>query len=241
MANNTETTPAKTKVKADKKNWYGDRYQFVVVQRNMLALITLLSLLCSIAATFSISQLAPLKAVDPFVIQVDQKSGVTQVVDPLKAHDLTANEAVNHYFIVQYIRARESFVDSPEHNKFNYNVVRVLSDSKKVFPAYALQMKLNNPNSIPIRLGQGGSREVHINSIQFLDKQDLPFGEESRRYQVKVLINENVSGHLPQALQRVILIEFKYTDLELTTEERYLNPLGFYVLSYRVDEDNVTQ
>jgi type IV secretion system protein VirB8 len=102
--------------KPDKKNWYNDRYQFVVVQRNILALVTLLSLLCSIAATFSISQLVPLKSVEPFVIQVDQKSGITQVVDPLKTRELTANESINQYFMVQYIRARESFLGSQNRN-----------------------------------------------------------------------------------------------------------------------------
>jgi len=230
----------KEESKGDKKNWYNDRYQFVVVQRNILALITLLALVCSIAATFSISQLVPLKSVEPFVIQVDQKSGITQVVDPLKAKELTANEAINQYFMVQYIRARESYLGSPDRNYYNYNLVRVLSDPV-VFSRYQHEIILSNPDSPGSRLGSSGSREAHIESIKFLDRRELPAGEESRRYLVKALVTEKAGGVLPKNMQKLILIEFKYTELELSIEDRYLNPIGFRVLSYRIDDDNLTQ
>ncbi len=232
--------PNKEAAKADKdkKNWYNDRYQFVVVQRNTLALITLLSLFCSIAATFSISQLVPLKSVEPFVIQVDQKSGITQVVEPLKAHELTANESVNSYFIVQYIKARESYYGSTDRSYYaNYNLVRVLSDGS-VLNKYQHEIALSNPESNGARLGATGFREVHIASISFLDRRDLPAGEESRRYQVRAQIKERggATGGSDKLLQKLITIEFKYTELDLSAEDRYLNPIGFRVLSYRVDD-----
>src|SRR4051812_3531186 len=91
------------------KNWYKDRYQYVLVQRKILTAITLLSLVCTLATVIVISQLTPLKSVEPFVIQIDQKSGITQTVDPLTATELTTNEAVNNFFLVQYIRSRESY------------------------------------------------------------------------------------------------------------------------------------
>jgi type IV secretion system protein VirB8 len=223
----------------DKRNWYNDRYQFVVVQRNILALITLLSLLCSIAATFSISQLAPLKSVDPFVIQVDQKSGITQVVDPLKARELTANESINNYFMAQYIKARESYLGSQSAGYANYNLVRVFSDGN-VFGAYQREITLSNPDSAGARLGPGGLREVRIASIKFLDKKMLPTDEESRRYIVTVQVTER-SSSVTKVLHKSITIEFKYAELDLSAEDRYLNPIGFRVLKYRVDDINFEQ
>src|SRR5579864_3828195 len=71
------------------KNWYKDRYQYVLVQRKILTVITVLSLICTLAVVILISQLTPLKSVEPFVIEVDQKSGITQTVDPLTAKELT--------------------------------------------------------------------------------------------------------------------------------------------------------
>ena len=111
-------------------NWYKDRYQYVLVQRKLLAVITLMSLICTLATVIVISQLSPLKTIEPFVIQVDQKSGITETVDPLTVKELTANEAVNNFFIVQYIRAREDFSMSDVTR--NYNLVRLMSESGTV-------------------------------------------------------------------------------------------------------------
>lgn len=229
----------KDEPKSEKKNWYNDRYQFVVVQRNILSLITLLALICSIAATFSISQLVPLKSVEPFVIQVDQKTGMTQVVDPLKARELTANESINQYFMVEYIRARETYLGSPDRNYYNYNLVRVLSDPS-IFSKYQRDIVLSNPDSPGARLS-GGTREIHVSSIKFLDRKTLPSNEESRRYLIRALVTEKPSNGAPRNMQKLILMEFKYTELELSTEDRYLNPIGFRVLSYRIDDDTITQ
>lgn len=236
MATKKETSSSKT----DKRNWYNDRYQFVIIQRNILAVLTGISLLCTLMASFSISQLAPLKSVEPFVIQVDQKTGVTQVVNPLKVKEITGQESINNYFMVQYIRARESFLGTPDRNYFNYNLVRVLS-SNETFKEYQDGIILSNPESPGARLGVKGSREVQIGTIKFLDRRDLPGGEESRRYLVKVRVLERGGTSAGRVLQQLILIEFKYTELDLTVEDRYLNPIGFRVLGYRVDEDNTIQ
>lgn len=222
----------------DKRNWYSDRYEFVSVQRNFFAIVTLLSLVLSLVSTFALYQIAPLKTVEPFVIQVDQKTGMTQVVDPVKAQELTGNEAVNQYFIVQYCRARETFLGTPERNYFNYNLVRVLS-TPIVFRTFQSEIILSNPDSPGARLGAVGTRSIHIASIKFLDRRKTQEGYDTSRYLVRAQITEAKSIEQTVTLQKLILIEFRYADLSLTTEDRYLNPLGFQVLSYRVDDDNL--
>jgi len=234
VASNKKDTPD-----TDKRNWYSDRYEFVSVQRNFLAVITLLALVLAVTATFSISQLAPLKSVEPFVIQVDQKSGMTQVVEQVKARDIAASESVNQYFIVQYCRARESYMNS-DRNYYNYNLVRVLSE-RPIFSQYQREVSLSDPESPGMRLGQTGVREIHIESIKYLDKHKATTGEDILRYLVKAKITEKNGGLVAKEMQKIILIEFKYVELELTTEDRYLNPIGFQVVSYSVGEDNYTQ
>ena len=112
------------------KNWYKDRYQYVLVQRKILVLITSLSLIASLVTVIVIAQLTPLKTVEPFVIQVDQKTGITQTVNQKTVSEITANEAVNNFFIVQYIRSRENY-NSADLAR-NYNIVRLMSESKKL-------------------------------------------------------------------------------------------------------------
>ena len=56
------------------KNWYKDRYQYVLLQRKLRAIITIMSLICTLATVVVISQLTPLKTIEPFVIQVTRKA-----------------------------------------------------------------------------------------------------------------------------------------------------------------------
>ncbi len=209
----------------DAKNWYKDRYQYVLVQRKILTVITLLSLFCTLVTVIVIARLTPLKTVEPFVIQVDQKSGITQTVDPLTVRELTANEAVNNFFLVQYIRARETY--SIADLARNYNIVRIMSESGKVYPDFHRSADPNNPESNAARLGSTGLRTVKFKSIIYIKPQLA---------QVRLLVEEKSNSGYNQQ-HKIVLIGFEYIKMNLTTEDRYLNPLGFRVTEYRVDED----
>lgn len=210
----------------DHSNWYKDRYQYVIVQRKILTLITLLSLLCTFVTVLVIASLTPLKTVEPFVIQVDQKSGIVQTVDPLTVKELTANEAVNNFYIVQYIRARENY--NIHDIARNYNIVRIMSEPGQVYGQFVSQADPNNPRSNAARLGSGGTRTVKFKSITYINPQLA---------QARLLIEERGNETSYQQQHKIVLIAFQYIKLNLTNEERYINPLGFRVTDYRVDED----
>ena len=219
----------------DNKNWYKDRYQRVLVERRILIVITLAALACAFMTVLGIWQMTPLKSVEPFVIQVDQKSGITQTVDPLTARELTANEAINNFFLVQYIRAREAY--NVNDLTRNYNIVRVMSEPNKVYRQFVHQAEPNNPASNAARLGGTGTRMVRLKSVSYLNPQT----PNTQLVQVRMLIDE-AGGTVGYSQQnKIALITFEYAKLKLTTEERYLNPLGFRILDYRVDEDTLSK
>ncbi len=207
-------------------NWYRDRYQYVLVQRKLLAAITIAALMATLATVVTIAYLTPLKTVEPFVIQVDQRSGITQTVDPLTVTELTGNEAVNNFFIVQYIRSRESY--SITDLARSYNIVRVMSEANKVYPGFIVQADPNNPNSNAARLGTSGVRTVTFKSFTYLNPTLV---------QVRVMIKEKAEGVPFREYHKIVLVAFEYVKLNLTNEERYINPLGFRVTDYRVDEE----
>jgi type IV secretion system protein VirB8 len=216
-----------TKEPSHSKNWYRDRYQYVLVQRKILVLITSLSLVASLVTVVVIAQLTPLKTVEPFVIQVDQKTGITQTVNQMTVKEITANEAVNNFFIVQYIRARENYVSADLSR--NYNIVRLMSESNKVYGEFTRSANPNNPRSNAARLGVTGVRTIKFKSITYLNPQTV---------QARVLVEEKSESNLAQQ-HLIILLSFAYVNMALTLEERYLNPLGFIVTDYRVDEDTL--
>lgn len=214
------------------KNWYVDRYQSVMVQRNFLSFLSLIALIFSAIAIFFVYRNIPIVTVEPFVIQVEPRSGITQVVNAATAYELTANQAVNSYFIVRYVKARENFNAAIEQN---FHVVRLSSEPAKVFSQYSWEVNPNNPESFVARSGGAGTRTVKIKSMTKLDKNEDCI-DKICSMQVRVRILEDIRGTV-KSYDRVILMEYMYTTLNLTVEERYLNPIGFRVLSYRVDNE----
>lgn len=215
------------------RNWYKDRYQNALVWRNIFALLSFVSLVLALVCVFTVRSLVPLKTVQPFVIQVDDKTGITQALNPAEAKDLTAKEAVNDFFIVQYIRARESFDTDRADYEQNFRMVRLMSD-RRVFDDYGREFDVRNPASRVNRLGVKGSRRITaIRNISEI---------APRAIQVRVVIEEVSSDPTKQPKSGNYLINLKYTyqELSLNAQERYLNPLGFVVTSYNLDEETIT-
>lgn len=214
------------------KNWYSDKYQSVLVQRNIFAVITLLSLLTTLVAVIAVKSLSPLKSVEPFVIQIDEKTGLTEVVEPLSRSKLvSANEVVDNYFVWQYIRARETY-DIPDYSR-NVQIVNMMSHNK-VYSSYVNEISPNNPQSAVARLGKKGVRTVENPVIIY-----LPNKLGKRMAQVRFQISESQRGERAVPYQKIVTMEFTYADIELTRAQRFINPLGFQVISYRIEDATV--
>ena len=214
--------------KPELSNWYKDRYQSLLVQRKLLVGITFAALLCTLVAVVLILQMIPQKTIAPYVIQVDPKTGITEVVDPVSTRQLTANEAITNYFVAQYVRAREGYTASDILRAFE--TVRLMSDAKAVFAKYKREIDGNNPDSNPSRLGANGTRQVKFKST--------PIVLEPGRLQLRVLIEERQDGlNLSGQYHRIITLRYEYTQLSLSPEERLVNPLGFRITEYDMDEE----
>ena len=90
------------------KHWYQDKYQHVLTQRNVLALIAMLALSTSIVAVFGILRLAPLKSVEPYLLQIDEKTGITQ-----EALALADRIAVMEAGVLQQFATPQALKDRP--------------------------------------------------------------------------------------------------------------------------------
>lgn len=216
------------KIKPELQSWYQDRYQLVLVQRKLMAVITLAALAGAFLCVLVILELLPLKSVEPYVIQVDPRTGITETVDPLTVRKFSANEAINNYFLTQYVRAREGY--NAVELLHNYNLVRLMSDDKNVYPQFQQDANPNNPQSNITRLGTTGTRTVRFRSITTIAPQVV---------QIRLVINERLAptGDATE-LHRIATIKYEYVPtMNLSTEERYLNPLGFRVTEYQLSED----
>lgn len=206
------------------RNWYADRYEAIIVQRNILLLIVLLSLGLMIIGVLVLGKVTTSKTIEPFVLEIEEKSGLVNVVNPIPRKDLTTNEALNTYFIMKYLRARETY--NPADYQYNYNtIVRLLSTSQ-IYSGFR-QFINDNPRS-PIKIyGNTTNTSLKVRSIQFLDPKST--------VQIRFTIYENNSNNT--RYNKIATINFTYRQMQMNSEERYVNPLGFQVTGYSVDDE----
>lgn len=228
----------KDKVKdgPETKDWYRDKHQYVLVQRNILALVTLVALGVALLSVFTIMQLTPQKTVEPFVVKIDEKTGMVQQVRQGTKQEFTANELVDNYFVVKYIRNRETYdlTDLRESAR----IVGLMSD-QLVYGSYRRHISQSNPDSPAAILKDQGKRVVKFKSITYLNNAagGTP-NPRAKTAQVRITLQDTMPQmRQPIEYHRVITLQFEYADLGLEEQERFTNPLGFLVTSYRSDRD----
>ena len=166
--------------------------------------------------------------IEPFVIEIDKKSGVATTVKPLSTQEYSANIAVNKSLIMQYIKAREEYNYYLFNRSFSY-LVRVFS-SPSIYYSYKSAASINNPRSSYSLLGKNGSISVKWKSIIFPAQNTA---------QIRISIETtNALGDVTQT-DKIILMSFTFdTGSQMTEEDRFLNPLGFIVTMYKIEDEN---
>ncbi|RYE06594.1 MAG: virB8 family protein [Rickettsiaceae bacterium] len=235
MQNNNLSVSAIPENQGTKKvlrNWYEERFDKILVQRNILLIFTLILLLLSIISIIAVAAVVNSKEFDPFVIQIDESTGLAQVVNPTSSEILSGNEALARYFIKKYIIARETYnpVDFDTEARKN---VRLLS-SNSVYRDYMGYIK-NKVNDPTILYGQKNTTFLVVKSWSKL-RDNLKDSKDSKSYMVRFALNQTAGEK--RVLNKIAVVEFDYVPMELTETERDVNPIGFQVKKYRVDDDN---
>ncbi|KPH82650.1 VirB8/TrbF family protein, partial [Bosea vaviloviae] len=70
------------------------------------------------AAVGAVAALAPLKTVEPFVIRVDNATGIVETVSALGTSPRSYDEAVTKYFLGRYVRSREGYSQAEAASNF---------------------------------------------------------------------------------------------------------------------------
>lgn len=227
----------RSKTSSTKRDWAADKYQTIVVQRNILALLTLAALAVSTIAVLSVYSLTPLKSVEPYLLTIDEKTGYTRKVEPVSRNRYASNEAIDRYFLTKYIQARESY--TAEFLKHNQNIVRVMSD-QKVYYKYYQHISKQNAKSLPALLGDSGTREVRIRSISYIKNPTIPGKARvtpSKIAQIRFVVLDSFGGTRLPPEELVATVQFEYAQLDLTEEEQLVNPLSFTITSYQVQRE----
>ena len=218
---------AKQKETLKLRSWYSNKYQLVMVQKKILSLFSLLSIATVVIAVIFVKQFTESKSFEPYVVELEEKTGVLNVIENLNETTLTADEAVKKSFIYKFLNAGEGY------NYVTFEDDRrtlALLTNNQVYRQMYSKYSLGNENSIVNTLQNKGTLKVKIKSIIF----NTP-NIATVRF---VVYNSRPSRTYPAEMHKIAEIQFIFsTKMELSADDRYINPLGFQVTKYSIGDD----
>lgn len=176
-------------------------------------------------AMLAVLLVLPLKEFAPYVVTVDKNTGWLEVTRGLHPGSLTQNEALTIANIVRCLTAYETF-DATDYRQ-TYRYVGLCMAGPPL-DAYRRLHNQNNPTSPPKVYGYDGIVRVEIRSVNLLSDTTALV---SFRTIVEERGRETALHHWRGALT------FGYTGREMSMADRFINPLGFQITSYRRDPD----
>lgn len=205
------------------RNWYEERNDTILVQRNLLFVVLLIILCLSMASMGVIAYVINSREFDPFVIQIDDTTGMAKIVNPTTSKILAGNEALAQYFIKKYVTARETY-NPIDFDTEARKIIRLMS-TYTIFRDYLGYIR-NDQINPSIIYGQKNTTFLMVRSWSKLSET---------KYIFRFSINETAGAG--RIFNKIAIVEFQYIPMELTEKDKDINPVGFQVIGYRVDND----
>ncbi|EAJ6225032.1 type IV secretion system protein [Campylobacter coli] len=207
---------------------YEASFRYLIDKSNKRAwLIAFVSIFIAIISIVAVVLLTPLKTIEPYVIRVDNTTGMVDILTMLDEKEISSNEALDKYFISQYVKAREGYYY--ELLNQDYLLTQLMS-SEKVANEYRALYEGDNARDQILK----NSNEV---SVQILS---IVLGESNgvKTATVRAIITtKNLTSKGTTQATKVITLSYDYILAKASEENRFLNPLGFKVLTYRIDDE----
>lgn len=181
----------------------------------------------SVVLALAICFMMPLKKTEPYVIQLDKTTGMTEILPIANTRDVPVSEVMDKYWLAQYVTARESY--DWYLIQGDYDKTRELS-VPDVFAPYAAQFGKSR-DSLDRRLGNTQRLVVELRTIVLTGKDTATV-----RF-VKKTLDVDTDREIGRNAW-IATIGFEYhPEFKLTEERRLVNPFGFKVVTYRVDPE----
>ena len=213
------------------QGWDRDRAQAAARAARRAWWVAGVAVVVAAVAVGAVATLTPLKTVEPFVVRVDNATGVVDVV-PRYEGALPAADAVTRHLLTVYVTARERYVAAMA--EADYRQVGAYH-SAPMNQAWAQAWDRNNPESPLNRYRDGRTARVQVTAVSFIERangvRDLA--------QVRFLRAERYGGGAEQVMHYIATVQYAYGPPSNDARLRTLNPLGFKVLDYRRESEVV--
>jgi type IV secretion system protein VirB8 len=190
--------------------------------------------ICALAATVALALLLPLKRVDPFVIRVDNTTGIVDVV-PVYTGQGALDETVTRYFLTHYVNICERFNQSTAES--DYEECGAFHSAQRNQAWYAL-WNPNNPHS-PLNLHKDGSMvSVQVESVSFFKRASGVADMAQVRY---LKAERPALGTPPRISHWIATVQYAYAMPSADPKTRRWNPLGLKLLEFVAEPEVLSE
>jgi len=185
-------------------------------------------------AIVALMMLMPLKRVEPFVVRVDNTTGLVDVV-PVYNGDAQMPEAVTRYFLDHYITVCERFNFSTAES--DYEECGAFHTPQRNQFWYAAWAK-TNPES-PLNVYKDGTTiRAQVTSVSFFTRSDGVADMAQVRY---VKAKRQAGGADEQRTHWIATVRYAFTKPSTEPATRRWNPLGFKIVDFRPESEASTE
>lgn len=211
-------------------SWDADRAAQTARTLRIAWLVAAAGWLSSVATAVALAFLTPLKTVAPYVIRVDNTTGIVDVV-PQYAGTSSVPETVTRYLLRHYVDVCERFnwataeADYQECGAFN---------SPRRNQQWSMAWALSNPNS-PLNLYKDGTAvTVRVASISFFERANGIRDLAQVRY---VKAKRSQEGGESAVTHWIATLQYAYVQPSKDVQLRQWNPLGFRIIEFRPEAE----
>ena len=207
-------------------SWADDRLDALRASRRVAWIVAGAFMAIAVFEALALIFLAPLKTVVPYALLVDRHTGYVQELKPLDAQKIAPDTALTQSFLAQYVIARESY--DADEVQADYRKVALWSaeDARSAYVAHMQPSSADSPLTLYPRSTVVATR---VKSISPLGGNAVLVRFDTQR--------QDRAAQPGPVQPWVAVIRYRFSAAPLSTEDRYVNPLGFQVLQYRRDAE----
>ncbi len=224
------TSPVLQEYFQEAQSWDADRAEGLRRSASAACWVAAAGWSCAVASAAAVVALMPLKRVEPFVIRVDNSTGIVDVV-PVYAGGATVDQAVTRYFLSHYLTVCERFNFATAES--DYEECGAFHTAQRNQAWYA-QWSASNPAS-PLNVYKDGSSvRVQVTGISFFTRSSGLSDLAQVRY-MKAL--RQAGGSEEKYSHWVATVQYTYADPAKDPKTRRWNPLGFKILDVKSEPE----
>lgn len=185
-------------------------------------------LVIGLAGVVAVAGLTPLKTTEPYVIRVDNNTGFTDIAKPISNAQTSYGEELDKYWLSKFVIERESYDWQFIENSYQTVELMTVPNTFNEYKAY-ITSKVS-----PVNLFKQNKKiKVKVLSVSFIN------GVGQVRLSKQVLSAGGEPDVTLPITYWLATVAFDYKHEIKLEQQRLVNPLGFQVLSYRLDPENL--